>query len=264
VSLIGAKYIPSVGWVVVKNRDSAQKPSVRIRKSFRRNIERLYLWDESTKYAEGVNEYGVAVISCDCVRDAYSFRSLKTIKNPTRFFYDDGLRLRKSLFELTAKDALDLLIQQQVVGKTIIADKDHCYILIASKGAGEYMYHADYLNPSMTYIDGADGDNTEERLKAIEPSLRDARTQEDVLSAFSAKGDATSPIISSVSKNTMKTSGQIVIVPGDRTLHFRPIWCEVAFNLESLNKETEKTFFEIVSTRKLITFKEFFNVSQHT
>jgi len=65
------------------------------------------------------------------------------------------------------------------------------------------------------------------------------------------------PLRFDVRKNAMRTTGQIVIVPKEKTLHYRAIWCETIFDLDKLNTNEEKTFFEAVSTRKLISFNNF-------
>jgi len=46
-----------------------------------------------------------------------------------------------------------------------------------------------------------------------------------------------------------KQSG--TIYTGENTLYYKPIWYKTVFNLELLNKEHEKTFFDIVSTKSL-------------
>ena len=61
--IVIAKHFKDLGWVGVKNLDRSYKPEMSIKKSFRRDIERLLLWDEGTHWTEGVNEYGIAIIS---------------------------------------------------------------------------------------------------------------------------------------------------------------------------------------------------------
>jgi hypothetical protein len=58
-------------------------------------------------------------------------------------------------------------------------------------------------------------------------------------------------------KGDMVTTGQLLITCKERTLHYRPIYSSVHFSYDKLNGQTAKTFFEIISSRKLLSFKEF-------
>ena len=61
--VIAIRFFKDIGWVGVKNRDRNYRPTVHIKQSFRNNVERLYIWDEKTKYTEGLNEFGVSILS---------------------------------------------------------------------------------------------------------------------------------------------------------------------------------------------------------
>jgi hypothetical protein len=41
-------------------------------------------------------------------------------------------------------------------------------------------------------------------------------------------------------------------------MHYRPLYSEVQFKYNKLNGPTAKTFFEIISSKKLLGFKEHF------
>jgi hypothetical protein len=60
-----------------------------------------------------------------------------------------------------------------------------------------------------------------------------------------------------IKKSEMVTTGQLLLVAKERTLHYRPIYSAVSFDYKKLNSEEAKTFFEIISSRKLLSFKEF-------
>ena len=45
--VIVAKYLPELGWIGVKNRDRGYYPVINIKKSFKNDIERIYIWDET-------------------------------------------------------------------------------------------------------------------------------------------------------------------------------------------------------------------------
>jgi len=107
--------------------------------------------DERTKYTEGINEFGVAIVSAsvtvkeDEAEGAAAVNKGKLdkkakIKNRT-YYAPDGLRIRTALFERTAAEAARKLIELEIPGNTIIADKDRCFLL---EGAfvenDEYVY----------------------------------------------------------------------------------------------------------------------------
>ncbi len=55
----------------------------------------------------------------------------------------------------------------------------------------------------------------------------------------------------------MVTTGQLMLFPQERTLHYRPIHSDIEFDWTKINREDSKTFFEIISAKKLLGFKEF-------
>jgi hypothetical protein len=285
--VVCCKYIPEHGWVIAKNRDRNYKPIIRIRKSFRRDIERLYIWDEKTKYTEGVNEFGVGIISAsvtvkeDEAEGSKATQGKTTINKKKRTFYSpDGLRIRTALFEKTAVDAARALIELEIPGNTIVADADRCFLLEgAFIDTDEYVYelievpkdkiavrtnHGIFL-PWTGYSDSIPEQkekrkSSEVRYQKVTKPLRQATTFDEVLESLSSTDDNNpqmNPLRFDIKKNAMRTTGQIVIVPKEKTLHYRAIWCETIFDLDKLNTEEEKTFFEAVSTRKLISFNNF-------
>lgn len=287
--VVAAKFIETVGWVIAKNRDRNYKPTIRIRKSFRRDTERLYIWDEITKYTEGINEFGVSIISASVtVKDdeAEGTQALKKnkdkqvqIQNRT-YYAPDGIRIRTALFEKTAVDAAKKLLELQIPGNTIVADKERCFLIEgAFIDSEEYVYkivevpkdkiavrtnHGIFL-PWTGY--GAEipeqkekRKSSEARYKKVVDGIKKANSIEEFLDVLSDTSDSNpqmNPLRVDPTKNAMRTTGQILLVPSEHTLHYRSVWGETKFNLNKLNTQEEKTFFEIVSTRKLISFKEY-------
>lgn len=290
--VVACKYFDGLGWIIAKNRDRNYKPTILIRKSFRKDTERLYIWDERTKYTEGINEHGVAIVSASVTvkedeaegRDAISQNTIdkKTkIKNRT-YYAPDGLRIRTALFERTASDAARKLIELEIPGNTIVADTERCFLL---EGAfvedDEYVYrlvevmkdrvavrtnHGIYL-PWTGYSKDipdqvAKRESSEKRYDTTVVGLKRAANFDQFLEALSDTSNddpQLNPLRLDPSRTSMRTTGQIVLVPKERTMHYRPIWCETEFDLDKLNTQEERTFFEIVSTRKLLSFKDFFN-----
>lgn len=289
MSVICAKYFKDVGWVLAKNRDQTYKPTVRIRKSFRRDIERLYIWDEFTKYTEGLNEFGVGIVSAKIDLEDYDFKGAKNSQledlNPSKrtYYSPDGLRIRTALFEADVLKATKRLIEFEITGNTIIADKERCFVFegaYVKDGDQEEKYVYKVLEvPQDKFVvrtnhgimlpftgfqsdvpkQSADRASSEVRYKKVIEGLKKAQSFQDLLEVISDKEDPDpqlNPLRIDNTKGAQRTTGQIIVVPGENTLHYRAIWCDTQFALETLNKEEEKTFFEIVSTRKLISFKE--------
>lgn len=287
--VVACTYLKDLGWVIAKNRDRNYKPIVRIRKSFRRDVERLYIWDERTKYTEGINEFGVAIVSASVTvkedeaegTQALQNRKDKSIKIKNRTYYaPDGLRIRTALFEKTAAEATKKLIELEIPGNTIVADKERCFLLEgAFLDTDEYVYKLIEVPQDKVAVrtnhgillpwTGYSADvpeqaesrkSSEVRYKKVAEGLRTAKTIDDFLDVLSSTDDENpqmNPLRHDVTKNVMRTTGQILLVPKEHTLHYRSIWCETIFDMDKLNTKEERTFFEVVSTRKLVSFNSF-------
>lgn len=294
--VVAAKYIDGVGWVAVKNRDRNYKPIIKLRKSFRQNIERLYIWDMKTKYTEGVNEFGVGIISASVmvkedeneVKQTKRKKKEQALRNGT-YYAPDGKKIRTALLEKTVERALEKIIKSKVPGNTLVFDKDRCFLvegafLLDDDGVktDNYEYKKIEIKKDeivvrtnhgvlLPHAGYQDGPTPEEKLKRkstlirrdkVIKALEKATTSREVLDAVSITDDENpqlNPLRLDTSRGAMRTTGQILIEPGECVLHYRPIWSEVFFDIDKINHNQEKTTFEISSLRKLMTFREFFN-----
>lgn len=278
--VVSVKYFADYGFVGCKNRDRNYKPTIRIRKSFRRGIERLYIWDEVTKYTEGLNEFGVCVMSASVRNKSDRKEGIKYEKEKKRTYYSpDGLRLRKSLFEKSPEDALEALIEFQIPGNTFIFNARKCFLLEGSFEDDKYVFESREISANETPIvrtnhgillsgseDFPDGDvkkhraSSENRMKVAKRNLAFANSPDDMMQALgdtSSENPQMNPLRIDTTQGAMRTTGQLLLVPKDLTLHYRPIWGDVAFDMDKLNNRPGKCYFEIVSTRKLVSFREF-------
>ena len=80
--VIAAKYFKDYGWVGVKNRDRTYKPNILIKKSHRDNIDRIYIWDENTRYTEGLNENGTSILNASFGRNSDYGKGEKDEEDP--------------------------------------------------------------------------------------------------------------------------------------------------------------------------------------
>ncbi len=289
--VIAIKYFKDVGFVGVKNRDRNYRPTIKIKQSNRKQIERLYIWDVVTKYTEGINEYGVSVISASVngkkdEKEGFldSGHSGRPRSGDPDFFSPDGKSIRFSLLEKTVEDALKFLIKRELKGNTFIFDKEHCILLEATLDDKEkYIYKARNIKKDEIAVRtnlGVDiksgynpnSEDENERLaykssiSRMNRSLKDLKKVKDPYKMLDAVSDRSNPnpqmnplrIEKTFGKTILRTTGQLMIIPNDMTLYYRPIWCNMDFNFDKLDSVKSKTYFQILSARKI--FESFDNV----
>jgi hypothetical protein len=290
--VVAAKYFKGVGWVGAKNRDRNYLPIVNIVQSNRTGVQRLYLDDEKTRYTEGLNEYGVAILSASLSIKSDEKEADKAIdsRKAANYMSPDGKDIRDALLNKTIKGALDTLIERELSGCTLVFDQKECFLLeggftvrkndVDEDTPRDYIYKIekvkDYivrtnhgiLLPQLGYKKDTDDEHFKKARSSSEERLRVAREEVDkctdplkLMDALSTTpNDDTfmNPIrTGDTKKEDMVTTGQIFLIPKERTMHYRPIFSEVKFKYSKLNGPDAKTFFEIVSSKKLLGFKEF-------
>ena len=282
--VVVAKHLPEYGWVIAKNRDRNYKPVVSIKQSNRNGVQRLYMQDDRTRYTEGVNEYGVAILSASIMvkKDEKEGAAAGSDDQSERTYYaPDGYRIRTALFKKTAKSALNTLISMQIPGNTIIADDNDCYILegafrdyhgpnkkyeyrfkklkktdgLVRTNHGIDLPWAGYQNNKDNAHEKASRRSSENRLKVVLKKLKSIKVPEDMLQVLSSreeKDPQMNPMRVDERRRSMKTTGQLMIIPKERTLHYRPTYSEISLkNYNNINTNKNKTFFEVISSRKL-------------
>lgn len=300
--VVAVKYLDKYGWVGAKNRDRNYVVNIDIVKSTRGDVQRLYIDDETTRWTEGINEYGLSILSASLSVKADEKEGgkskpsgkVKGKKNP--IVSSDGLAIRRALMLSDPKKAAQSLIADELAGATFIFNRDTCYLLeggftVKKKNASadnprEYKYvlkeisrkddHAVRTNhgidlPFLGYSkDGADAttrrnrESSEKRWTAVEKAFDSIaiRDPHDVLECMSVKPEKDAfmnPVrIGDPKKGDMVTTGQLLLVPHECTLHYRPIYSGVRFDYPGINgKGDTKVFFEIISSRKLLSFQDY-------
>lgn len=281
--IIALKYFDKVGWVGVKNRDRNYKPTIIMKQSLRHGIERLYLYDQKTKYTEGLNEYGVCILNT-AVQVKTDETQVLTAQDKD-FVDPDGKAIRNALFQKTPEKALQSLIESQIPGNTAVFTKDKAFMLEGDfKGINrtDYYYKILELDKDKSLVrtnhgilidsgydekwdkehDSTAFESSKARYKMALKCLKKIERPEDMLDCVSDKSNKDpqmNPIRTSDvhGQTIMVTTGQIMIVPSERTLHYRPIWCNMdLINFDKINSHNTKCFFEIVTSRKLVKLKE--------
>jgi hypothetical protein len=279
--IVAVKYFSEVGWVGVKNRDRNYKPTIRIIQSFKDDIERMFLWDEKTRYTEGLNEFGVSILSAAvAVKNDENEGSKGDKSNSGKTFYSpDGKKIRTALLEKTVEDAIKSLVENKLPGNTAIFNRENAYLLEgAFKGGNtqDYIYklikiskekvmartnHGILIPWSGYQFTGDEKEkrarlSSEFRLKKVLEDIKKVKYPHDMLDCVSStekENPQLNPLRIDEKPEALRTTGQLMIVPDELTLYYRPVWCEVEFDFAKLDSLDSKTYFQILSSRDIFT-----------
>ena len=103
-TIIG-KFFPDIGWVGLKNRDRSYKTTTDLNRDEINGIQRVTLSDEETLWCEGMNSYGVSILSSSLTVEIHTENSHHS-KN--------GERIKEALEGKTVKDAIKSLKTNKV------------------------------------------------------------------------------------------------------------------------------------------------------
>ena len=276
--VVAVKFFPQIGWCGVKNRDRLYHPSINIRKSHRSGVERLYLWDENTAYTEGLNEDGVSIINASVISKlGKADEKVSGDESSNKGYYSpDGKRIRDALIERTVRAAVENLINKQMAGNTYIFDSDTAYLLEGGWQNEQYHYQVKKIDPnkgsSVRTNHGLllpwngyqrDPNSSEATMKRISSEYRrytvmnhlDECANPQAALAVLLKTDLPhiqlNPCRLDKRPGRVKTTGQLMMIPSEKTLYYRPIFCELDFDFEKLNTPHDQTFFEVLGLRDL-------------
>ena len=283
--VLAIKYFDDkIGWVGAKNRDRSYKPDIRIKQSFKNGVERCLLWDEKTKWTEGLNEFGVSVINTTMkvAKDEKEGALLKKRPSNRIFYSPGGKAVRTALYEKTPKAALQKLIELQMEGFCAVFSKDEAYILespiYVDDPDAPYQYKFVKCEKDKVYVrtnhgiffpDGGyhiESDNeslvksresSESRYKIALAGVKSAKSPIDLIRALSVTPDKNPQmnplrVSDTHGKHIMVTTSQLLLTPYNRTIHHRAIWCNSNIDYEKINGEETKTWVEIVTAKSLI------------
>lgn len=303
--VVAVKYIDEYGWIGAKNRDRNYPVDLEIVTSNRKGIQRLYIDDQITRWTEGINEFGVSIISASLSVKSDEKEGGKAKgkgKGKKNMVSPDGLAIRNALLLKDPLSAVKLLIEAELAGSTFVFNKNKCYLLeggfTMKKAAAtedsprEYKHSLKEIKkgdvccvrtnhgidlPFLGYAKDAKDAATKKNRKSSElrwkitndavKSLNIA-TPYDFLDAMSMTPND-DPFLNPIrkgdpKKGDMVTTGQLLLIPTECSLHYRPIYSKVSFDYAKLNDgEKAKTFFEIISSRKLLSFKEYFDINKN-
>jgi len=283
--VVALKYVAGTGWIGGKNRDRNYMPLIKIKQSFLKDTERILLWDDKTKWTEGTNEYGVSILNATvmvCKDEKEGDKGSKRNGSVT-YYSPSGKNIRTALFEKTPKLALEKLVELESEGNSIIFNRDTAYLLEATLGEdGQYIHkfikcektkgyvrtNHGHLLPNTGYPKSTDDPymrasrvSSEARYETVKSGIDSVGSVDDMFQLLSTRTEKDynlNPIRISDKHGDriMCTTGQIVVCPDHNTLYYLPVWCETSFNFDRINHMESKTFFEIISSRKIFTDKK--------
>src|SRR5574343_259761 len=150
--VIVAKYISGsdidgedLGWCGVKKIKRKYNYTINICQNKYHGVEKLYIEDSVTLYAEGLNEYGVCILNAalnvtddeGAARLARNHERQEAIEKH-RYKDPDGIKIRNALNYQTPRDAAKALIADKMIGHTLIFNSKECYLLEGGRSKKDY------------------------------------------------------------------------------------------------------------------------------
>lgn len=270
-----AKFFEGVGWTGAKNRDRNYIPDIDFERSSKKGIKLLLMVDKITDYCEGMNNVGTCILSASLmVRNDELDIDRRTIRSGGK----DGKIIKLALEKDTIKKSLAVLLKNKLTGNTIIFNKDVCYLLEAYYENGDYEKFkfkikklkenevAVRTNHGVFFKDAGyqmNGKDKSEKLSAISSKARElvslaavknVENPEDIINNL-CKQVSDNPQLNALRTNwrgkKMRTTSQILMVPGESTMFFRPVQSSLHFDFWKINKPTDDMWVELLSNRPL-------------
>lgn len=288
--VVAVKQFKGIGWVGAKNRDRMYLADVSINQSNRGGIQRLYIDDNLSRYTEGLNENSVCILSASLSVKSDEKEGDKASNQDrykkTNYMSPDGKKIRDALKIKDPLNAAKYLIKNELAGATYVFNQKDCWLIEGGFTEKKDVKDREYVHklikikdqsvrtnhgielPQLGYkIDAEDPNflkarkSSEERLRIAIDEVKKVTDPLDMIDALAVSPNS-DPFMNPIrhgdpKKKEMVTTGQLMLVPSDNTLHYRPIYSAVSFTYNKLNGPEAKTFFEIISSRKLLGFKEY-------
>lgn len=273
--IVLGKYFEGIGWVGVKNRDRNYIPTISFKnKSLKDGLEMMFYEDVDTKYTEGINSQGVAIIGASLMVQDDEMEIKSRIKIGTE---NSGTKIKHGLGQSTAKDAVKVLIDKKLTGNTLVFDQEDMYILEGAWRPGEYKskgyaYKVQHIPHDQVIARTNHGvllpwtgyQQTGEKkqdLKRISSESRllvanfvgeQSEEPQEMIDGLTMKF-SDNPQLNGFRTGTqvtkMRTTSQIMLIPSEKTLYLRPVQSNIKFDFWKLNRPDQQTWVEILSNR---------------
>jgi hypothetical protein len=243
-----AKYFKNYGWCVAKNRDQDYVPDIIFRDRNAADVgEVLVMYDENTKYEEGMNYSGLGIISTSLT----PLLSLETNN-------EDGKIIGKAIHMKDPKKAADYIVSKKMSGFVLVFNQEHLYLIEAAcedMGKGAYKAHIREVPHNETvavtnhglhfpwagfqygYSEKQDiwRRSSEARQKAAAVVTQKATKPEDLLTGLGQKVNSNlqmNMFRCSAKPRQMRTIFQNLLIPKHKTMYVIPIQCKLDFNTD--------------------------------
>ena len=223
--------------ILAKNRDRTYKASVRIVREIIKGVEMVYILDDDTDWAEGMNEHGIAIVNSALMvnADEKEKKLAKAKGKPS----EDGAKIRRALTYTKPSEAIMSVVNYTgeekddvgVKGHTFVATPKHCYsiemttdhkpvVKKLSKSETHVRTNHGYDYKDSGYTSGQNKTSSERRWKKAQEMLSKVKTPADVLNGLSAYyGDNwrdnpyrnADKVDSPTEKDILSTTGQIMM-----------------------------------------------------
>ena len=223
---------------LLKVRDRNYVPRIRIVREMQAGVEIAYLLDTWTGWSEGVNEYGIGVVSSALMVLDDENEKKKPTGNSR-----NGKRIRRILGAKDLPAAIELAVSNTVSGCTFISDGTKTVLVEYEPDVGGNPIlkhlkdgvvvrtnHGVFLEGA-GYTKGKDLKSSEVRKQVAEKTLKNIKNVSDIALAMvkSRKKDRSDPNNAIRATDNMTTSTQIVMVPKDRKMMIYLVPNEVDF-----------------------------------
>jgi hypothetical protein len=194
------------------------------------------------------------------------------------FYSPDGKKIRTALLEKTLEDSVDFAIENKLPGNTAIFNRNNAYLLEGAFRHGDvndYVYKLIKVSQDKTMVrtnhgiliswagyqstgdekEKAARQSSESRLKKVREEIKKVQVPHRMLDCISdtEKNDPQlNPLRIDEKSNALRTTGQLMIIPHELTLYYRPVWCDIEFDFDKLDSKDSKTFFQILSSRDVL------------
>lgn len=243
-----AKYFPTVGWVVAKNRDQDYVPDVEFKEEEHNSVkEILVMYDNRTKYKEGMNYSGLGIIST-------SLSPIPSLEADA----SDGKFIDAALHMSDPLKAAKFLIRNKVMGFVFVFTKDKLYLIESARqdnGKGDYQYKLREVPKTEAVAVTNHGlelswagfqmgidkkqdlkrKSSESRKKIAEKVIAQAKSPMQMLRGLSIK--ATNDLQMNVFRvgtkdRQMRTIFQNLLVPSEKKMYVIPIQCKMTLHTD--------------------------------
>jgi hypothetical protein len=233
---LGLKFFKDVGWVGIKNRDRNYIPVIQLIQHKNTGL----MWDRVTNFSEGISCSGIAVLN------AATFNNFDENQGKKKAFCQTGKGIKNALKSNSSSvfEIAELLIRNNVYGNTLIFSSSEAYILELSTKESIKVFVLTRINsdfvitnhginlPWAGYQKGfceKQDKKAESSHKRLELGLKEIVKCSQVIDLFThfSSRTETNPQnnILRLDTGNIETTGQLLLIPETRSLHYRPIKC---------------------------------------